>query len=324
MVVGALTLYAEKPGAFDAEQVKLLEALCADISYALDAIQQEKLRNEAEQTLRKNEERLRLLSETAGRLLLAENPQEIVNELCRDVMAHLDCQAFFNFLVDEAVGRLHLNACAGIPEEEARKIEWLDYGVAVCGCVAQEAKPIVAEDIRNTPDPRTDLVKSYGIQAYACHPLMVQDRLIGTLSFGTKTRPNFKAEELALMRTVTDQVATAMDRMRLIKELQRSRDRLEIRVQERTAELARTNEALRRLSTRLLSAQEEERKRIAGELHDTIGACLSGIKFRVESPAADGKDRKRCDRIFEYDHPRDSRSGRGMSKNTDGFTAIDA
>ena len=39
---------------------------------------------------------------------------------------------------------------------------------------------------------------------------------------------------------------------------------------------------LRYLSSRLLSAQEEERKRIAGELHDSIGACLSGIKFRVE------------------------------------------
>ena len=269
-VVGALTLYAAKPGAFDAEQVRLLEALCADISYALDAIQQEKLRTEAEQTLRANEERLRLLSETAGRLLVAENPQAIVNDLCRGVMAHLDVQAFFNFLVDEGAGRLHLNACAGIPEEEARKVEWLDYGVAVSGCVAQQGHPIVAEDIRNTPDPRTERVKSYGIQAYACHPLMVQGRLIGTLSFGTKNRPNFKAEELALMRTVTDQVATAMERMRLIKELQRSRDRLEIRVQERTAELARSERSAAAISpSRLLSAQEEERKRIAGEIHDT-------------------------------------------------------
>jgi PAS domain S-box-containing protein len=37
-VFGALTLYAPNPGAFDADQVNLLEALCADISYALDAL----------------------------------------------------------------------------------------------------------------------------------------------------------------------------------------------------------------------------------------------------------------------------------------------
>jgi PAS domain S-box-containing protein len=66
-------------------------------------------------------------------------------------------------------------------------------------------------------------------------------------------------------------------------ELQQLTDTLELRVQERTAELARTNEALRQLSIKLLSAQEDERKRIAGEIHDTLGAYLSGIKFKVET-----------------------------------------
>ena len=66
-------------------------------------------------------------------------------------------------------------------------------------------------------------------------------------------------------------------------ELQQLTDTLELRVQDRTAELARANKALQQLSSRLLSAQEEERKRIAGEIHDTIGAYLSGIKFKVEA-----------------------------------------
>jgi len=66
-------------------------------------------------------------------------------------------------------------------------------------------------------------------------------------------------------------------------ELQQLTETLEQRVLERTAELAATNEALRHLSTKLLSAQEDERKRIAGELHDTIGSCLSAVKFKVET-----------------------------------------
>jgi len=51
---------------------------------------------------------------------------------------------------------------------------------------------------------------------------------------------------------------------------------------ERSLELAKANEALRDLSTRLLSAHEEERKKIAGEIHDALGACLAAIKFKVE------------------------------------------
>lgn len=65
-------------------------------------------------------------------------------------------------------------------------------------------------------------------------------------------------------------------------ELRRMAEVLERRVQERTADLESANETLRNLSARLLSAQEDERKRIAGDLHDTIGACLSGIRFKVE------------------------------------------
>jgi PAS domain S-box-containing protein len=204
----------------------------------------------AEEALRDSEARFRLLSETASRLLASEDPQGIVEELCREVMANLDCQAFFNFLVDERAGRLHLNACAGIPEEEAMKIQWLDYGVAVCGCAARDGERIVAEDIFNTPDLRTELVKSYGIQAYCCHPLTAQGRLIGTLSFGTKTRTRFSLEDLALMKTVADQVAVAMERIKLIGELRQSRDELELRVYERTEELQKANETLR--------GQEEE------------------------------------------------------------------
>ncbi|HVP79463.1 MAG TPA: chemotaxis protein CheB [Thermodesulfobacteriota bacterium] len=66
-------------------------------------------------------------------------------------------------------------------------------------------------------------------------------------------------------------------------ELQQLNETLDRRVLERTAELTTTNEALRHLSTKLLSAQEDERRRIAGELHDTIGSCLTAIKFKVQA-----------------------------------------
>jgi signal transduction histidine kinase len=47
--------------------------------------------------------------------------------------------------------------------------------------------------------------------------------------------------------------------------------------------LKESENQLRHLSTQLIAAQENERKRIAGELHDSVGQCLSAIKFSVES-----------------------------------------
>ncbi len=56
-VVGALTIYASEPGTFDPEQVALLEALSADISYALDAMEQERALRESEGSLRQADQR---------------------------------------------------------------------------------------------------------------------------------------------------------------------------------------------------------------------------------------------------------------------------
>ncbi len=182
-------------------------------------------RKQAEDALHRTTERLRLLSDVTSRLLAGDDPQAVVGDLCRDVMAHLHCECFFNFLADASSGRLRLNACAGIPEEEAAKIKWLDYGVAVCGCVAMQGRRISAEDIQHADDPRTDLVRSYGIQAYTCHPLLAGTRVIGTLSFGSKTRTTFTDDETELMRQVTDKVAIGMQRILAQQALAESEER---------------------------------------------------------------------------------------------------
>ena len=46
--------------------------------------------------------------------------------------------------------------------------------------------------------------------------------------------------------------------------------------------LRESESRLRNLSNQLLIAQEQERKRIAGELHDSIAATLGAIKFSIE------------------------------------------
>ena len=273
-------------------------------------------RKQAEQALQHSLRRFELLAAIAGELLQTPEPQKVVEDLCRRVMEHLDCHACLNFLADEQAGRLRLNACAGIPPEEARRIEWLDYGVAVCGCVARDGCCIVAEHIPATPDVRTEPVKSLGIKAYACHPLLgVGGRVIGTLSFGTRSRETFSPDDLALMKAVADQVAAAMIRVRDEQALRASEgalrqanEELEEKIRERTAELLALNEnlmetrdQLRSLASDLILTEAREKRALASELHDTVAQMLAIAKLTLESTAArlEGKSQEEVKRVVQ-------------------------
>jgi PAS domain S-box-containing protein len=64
--------------------------------------------------------------------------------------------------------------------------------------------------------------------------------------------------------------------------LQKAHGELERRVEERTAELEEANKELRQIPSKLISVQEEERKRLAVDLHDSIGQTLAALKLRLE------------------------------------------
>ncbi|MRR35061.1 PAS domain S-box protein, partial [bacterium] len=180
----------------------------------------------AEKDLLRSMSRFELLTETASSLLQVSEPGKTVAALCKKVMEHLACNVFIIFLTDNPMDKPALTAWAGISSKEAKCIERIDYENTICGCSAREASRIVVEHLLTTDDDRTKLLRSFGIRAFACHPLLGEDGdVFGTLAFGTKGRDTFSEEDLSLMKAVVDQVAAAMMRLRNEQELRRSENR---------------------------------------------------------------------------------------------------
>ena len=63
--------------------------------------------------------------------------------------------------------------------------------------------------------------------------------------------------------------------------LRKGQAELEDRVRERTAELESANNSLRNLSGRLLQLQDDERRHLARELHDSVGQLLVGLSMNL-------------------------------------------
>ena len=80
------------------------------------------------------------------------------------------------------------------------------------------------------------------------------------------------------------------------------RAELEKHVQQRTAELQAANRELSELSSRLQQMQDQERRRLARELHDSAGQLLTAISMNIalvkaEAPALSSHAAKRIDEI---------------------------
>jgi signal transduction histidine kinase len=71
-------------------------------------------------------------------------------------------------------------------------------------------------------------------------------------------------------------------------QLRVSQAELEQKVQERTRELLNASEELRELSARILQAQDEDRRRIARELHDGAGQLLAALGMEASNLASEG------------------------------------
>lgn len=81
--------------------------------------------------------------------------------------------------------------------------------------------------------------------------------------------------------------------------LQKSRDKLEKRVAERTAALARANEQIKRMSFELVKTEERERRRIAAELHDQVGQSLLLAKMKLDMLTSELSSAAESDRAGE-------------------------
>ena len=104
---------------------------------------------------------------------------------------------------------------------------------------------------------------------------------------------NHRKQQFRLRQSIAAMTSEATERQRAEDALQRAHDELENRVAERTSQLTltlnnlerevverkRAEEQLRQLSVRLMTLQDEERRHIARDLHDTTGQTLAAMKM---------------------------------------------
>jgi PAS domain S-box-containing protein len=93
-------------------------------------------------------------------------------------------------------------------------------------------------------------------------------------------------DEFGAVQGVFAAARDVTERNRALQALKQAHDELEARVAERTAALLDANEQMKKVSFELVWAEEKERERIAGELHDQVGQSLLLAKMKLDALVA--------------------------------------
>ncbi|EHC19558.1 multi-sensor hybrid histidine kinase [Fischerella thermalis JSC-11] len=171
--------------------------------------------------------RLQLLFGTASDLLSSKEPVALIESLFQKLAEQIGLDVYFNFLVNENSQIMQLASWHGIDEQTAKAANWLEIGQGMCGTVAQQRRPISIENVQESKDPKTELLRAIGIKTYYGYPLIAQGKLLGTLCFCSRTRLQFSQNEMGMMQAVCDQIAIAIERARLIASLQQQTEQLQ-------------------------------------------------------------------------------------------------
>jgi len=87
---------------------------------------------------------------------------------------------------------------------------------------------VVSEAAGRLPGADSGLVLSEGVNSFVFVPLLVKDRLVGAMFFGSKNEGAYHQQEVQLLSLMADQIAVAVDNARLLDLEQRRSRQLEL------------------------------------------------------------------------------------------------
>jgi len=148
---------------------------------------------------------------------------------------------------------------------------------------SEESLTAIARDAE-----QIELVRSLGVKSAMIVPLVTRGHTLGTITLvvSAESGRQYAEVDLALAEELARRAALAVDNARLYAEAQQLNAELEERVVQRTAELQAAIAQLEssRAQVLLLAqheriSREEDRARMAREVHDQLGQALTGLKM---------------------------------------------
>jgi signal transduction histidine kinase len=245
----ALNKYREQEETYQHELERRVEQRTSELSQSRDY-------------LMKTNRNLAALNAVAGILSRSLDLNEVLNGSLDRVLEAMGATAGGIFLLDAEESALVLMTQRGLPQEVAASLNRLSRQEIFHG------KRTTAPRM-GSPDwiaaGRKIMAERLQVNSFACVPLEAKGKVLGGLFLADSREGLFNSEDEALLHSIGWQIAMAVHNARLFETVHGEEQERE------------------ELLHRVIVAQEEERKRVARELHDETSQTLAALMLGLDT-----------------------------------------
>jgi signal transduction histidine kinase len=273
-VIGVLDVQSPRLDAFTDDDRIALETLADQIAVAFEnarlyeALQEELTqRRKAEDGLRRHVQRLETLHDIDQAILVAKSMEEVAEAALRHLRRLVPCQRAGIDMFDFEAGEVFVLAA----------IQTVGKGLAPRGACFPLTQPgyvsktlegqraVYVRDVRDLPQSSLFIqgIRSEGLRSFLAAPIRFRGELIGILGLSADRVDGFRPEHGPIVEEVADSLAVAIQQARLLDSVRRQGARL------------------RDVMTRLAEAEEAQRRRVVGALHDRVGPNLTALDLNL-------------------------------------------
>jgi len=186
---------------------------------------------------------------------------EVLNELCNFLDAHSPGAISTVFLLDNDGMRLRPVAGPNAPRTWKEEIDNLEEGryEGLCGAVENQGRALTVADINSDPMfvVHREAALREGLRMASFRPILtIEKQILGALALSYPQRATWPKPDAEMIERAVHLAAIAI-------------------------ECYRSEQELREFSKRLSQSQDDERRRIARELHDSTGQKLSVLAMNL-------------------------------------------
>ncbi|MBI4216988.1 MAG: GAF domain-containing protein [Chloroflexi bacterium] len=218
-VLGTLSLIRRRVDSLTEQDLQALVNIANAVAPAIERARLIKQERETAQALAQEKAGLEAVNSVVAAATASVELNLVLKLALEKTISALGTDAGTIHLLEEGSGDLVLKAHHRLPLEGVRDVQRLKVANSLVGMAVERKEPVLVPDMTQEPRLATQATIRQGPRAMVVVPIILHDRVLGTLTTAQAGADSISPQNTKLMKTIANAIAPAIEHARLYEQM---------------------------------------------------------------------------------------------------------